>query len=56
MLLASTSPRECCFPTMDKRITQGRLSDLIISTARDVFPDPEAPAMPMIPTSAHGGE
>ena len=35
--------------------THGRLSSLIIASDNEVFPDPEAPAMPIIDVSAHGG-
>jgi hypothetical protein len=40
---------------MDRTITHGRFNDLMISTASEVFPDPELPAIPMMLTSAHGG-
>lgn len=32
------------------------MSEDTISRARDVFPEPELPAIPMILVSAHGGE
>lgn len=35
--------------------THGRLRDVIISTAKDVLPLPELPAMPMMLVLAHGG-
>lgn len=41
---------------MTKITTQGRFSDLTISAATEVLPDPELPAMPMMLRSCHGGE
>jgi hypothetical protein len=41
--------------TMDKSTTHGRLSRSIRAIARDVFPDPELPAIPMMLVFAHGG-
>jgi hypothetical protein len=37
-------------------MTQGKSKDCTISTAKDVLPDPELPATPMMLMSAHGGE
>ncbi len=42
--------------TMERMTTHGRSRPEITSTARDVLPDPELPAMPMMLTSCHGGE
>lgn len=42
--------------TIDKMTTHGRFREDTISTASDVLPDPEPPAMPMMLVSAHGGE
>jgi len=42
--------------TIDRITTQGRFKEETISTAREVFPEPELPAMPMMLVSAHGGE
>jgi len=36
--------------------TQGKFKEATISTAREVFPEPELPAIPMILVLAHGGE
>lgn len=41
---------------MDRMTTHGRFKAATIARARDVFPDPELPAMPIILVSAHGGE
>ena len=41
---------------MERMMTQGRLRDLTISTAREVLPEPELPAIPTMLISAHGGE
>jgi hypothetical protein len=40
---------------MDKITTQGRFSDATIAIARDVFPEPELPATPMMLAFPHGG-
>lgn len=42
--------------TITRITTQGRFSDLTISMATEVLPDPELPAMPMMLRSCHGGE
>ena len=42
--------------TIDKIMTHGKFSDCTISIAKDVFPDPELPATPIMLMSAHGGE
>ena len=42
--------------TIDKMITHGKFNDWTISIARDVLPDPELPATPIMLMSAHGGE
>lgn len=42
--------------TMTKITTQGRFSDLTISIATEVLPEPELPAIPMMLKSCHGGE
>jgi hypothetical protein len=42
--------------TIDKMTTQGRFKAETIACDRVDFPDPELPAMPMIVTSAQGGE
>lgn len=42
--------------TITRITTQGRFSDLTISMATDVLPDPELPAIPIILRSSHGGE
>jgi hypothetical protein len=41
---------------MDNIMTHGKFNDCTISIARDVLPDPELPATPMMLMSAHGGE
>ena len=41
--------------TMDNMTTHGRFSEETISTASDVFPEPELPAIPIILVFAHGG-
>jgi hypothetical protein len=40
---------------MDKITTQGKFNADTISTANEVFPDPELPAIPMMLVSAQGG-
>lgn len=42
--------------TIDSITTQGKLSEETISRAKDVFPEPELPAIPIMLVSAHGGE
>jgi len=42
--------------TMDRMTTQGKLSEATIARAREVLPDPELPAMPIMLVFAHGGE
>jgi hypothetical protein len=42
--------------TIDKMTTQGRFKDATIANAKDVFPDPELPATPMILALPQGGE
>jgi hypothetical protein len=42
--------------TMDKITTQGRFKEDTIAFDKVDFPDPELPAIPMIVTSAQGGE
>ena len=37
-------------------MTHGKLNDDTISTAKEVFPLPEDPAIPMMLVFAHGGE
>lgn len=41
--------------TIDKMTTQGRFKEDTISTAKDVLPEPEEPATPMMLVFAHGG-
>ncbi len=41
---------------MDRITTHGRFSFLTMASATLDLPDPELPAMPMMLTSAHGGE
>jgi hypothetical protein len=41
--------------TIDMITTHGKFSDATMARARDVFPDPELPATPMMLVSAHGG-
>lgn len=41
--------------TMDKITTQGKLSEATIAIAKDVLPEPELPATPMILALPHGG-
>lgn len=41
---------------IESMTTHGKFSDETISRAKDVFPDPELPAMPIIFVSVHGGE
>lgn len=41
--------------TIDKMTTQGRFSEATIAIARDVLPEPELPATPMILALPHGG-
>ena len=41
--------------TIDKITTHGRLKDETISTAKDVFPEPELPAMAIMEVLAQGG-
>jgi hypothetical protein len=42
--------------TMDKMTTHGKLRDATMARAKEVLPDPELPAIPMIDVFAHGGE
>lgn len=42
--------------TIDKMTTQGRFKEETIACDKVDFPDPELPAIPMIVTSAQGGE
>ena len=42
--------------TMDKMTTHGTFKEETISTANEVFPEPEPPAMPMMLVLAQGGE
>jgi len=42
--------------TMDMITTQGRFREDTIACDKVDFPDPELPAIPMIVTSAQGGE
>ena len=45
------------FPsTIDRITTQGKLRAATIASARDVFPDPELPATPMMLVLDQGGE
>jgi len=41
---------------MDNITTHGKFNEVTISTAKEVLPDPELPAIPMMLVSAHGGE
>lgn len=41
---------------MDMMTTQGRFRDATIASAKDVFPEPELPATPMMLAFPHGGE
>ena len=50
------SSRTECMQTIDRITTHGRSSEETISTARDVLPEPELPAIPMMLVSVHGGE
>jgi hypothetical protein len=47
------SARGC---TMDIITTHGKFNDLTIARARDVFPEPELPATPIILAFPQGGE
>jgi hypothetical protein len=40
---------------MDNTTTQGKLNCSLMANAREVFPDPELPAMPIMLVLAHGG-
>jgi hypothetical protein len=42
--------------TIERIITHGRSSDATIFFAKDVFPEPELPAMPIMLVFAHGGK
>lgn len=42
--------------TIDRMTTQGRFKEEMISRAKEVFPEPELPAMPIMLVSVHGGE
>lgn len=48
--------RQAILRTMTRITTQGRFSDLTISMATEVLPEPELPAIPMMLKSCHGGE
>lgn len=41
---------------MERMTTQGRFNLETMAWDNEDFPDPEDPAIPMILTSAHGGE
>lgn len=41
---------------MDMMTTHGRLREATIAKAKEVFPDPELPATPMMLAFPHGGE
>ena len=41
---------------MDKITTHGRFRLATIASAKDVFPEPELPATPIILAFPHGGE
>ena len=41
--------------TIDKMTTQGKFNEATIAIARDVLPEPELPATPMILALPHGG-
>lgn len=41
--------------TIDKMTTQGKFREATIAMAREVFPEPELPATPMILALPHGG-
>jgi hypothetical protein len=42
--------------TIERITTHGRSRDDTIFTAKEVFPEPELPAIPTMYVSAHGGE
>ena len=42
--------------TMERMTTHGRFKDATIARARDVLPEPELPATPIILALPHGGE
>jgi hypothetical protein len=42
--------------TIDKITTQGRLRDATMARAKDVLPEPELPATPIMLAFPHGGE
>jgi hypothetical protein len=42
--------------TIERITTHGRLREATIARAREVFPDPELPATPIMLVFAHGGE
>jgi hypothetical protein len=46
--------KEC--RTIDKIITQGKFKADTMAAAKEVLPEPELPAMPMMLVFAHGGE
>jgi hypothetical protein len=50
------TPEDSIFLTIDMITTQGRFKEATMASARDVFPDPELPATPMMLASPHGGE
>jgi hypothetical protein len=41
--------------TIERITTHGKLSLAIIAIAKEVFPDPELPAIPISDVLAHGG-
>lgn len=41
--------------TIDRIITQGKLSEATISSATEVLPEPEPPEIPTMLMSVHGG-
>ena len=42
--------------TIDRMTTQGRLRERMMAIAKDVLPEPELPATPIMLVFAHGGE
>ena len=43
-------------PTMERMMTQGKLREATTFNAKEVLPEPELPAMPIMLVSAQGGE
>ena len=56
MILHSQTRASSMPLTIDNTTTHGRFKDSVMASARDVFPEPELPATPMMLVFAHGGE